>query len=255
MWRRRYGSARASGGLRRSRGWLFPRRPSPRDPGGLRHRRVRSSGRAFRHHPRRTRRSLRRGAARDPARDRLPARRRGRLPACRRGHRGRPPPADVGVPTGTLLLRTPDEDTGRLPLVQDTVHVEDFEGAAQDAGAWPVIGWLLNAHLALDPGSGGVHAFDPDERTVRRLHTDVSSLVQVALRFQRLLDAFTFGDNEEEAGFERLERAVGRIRTETSDIDPLPFQDDETVWSVVGDEIAAGQRFTGDSPGGRALHG
>lgn len=162
---------------------------------------------------------------------------------------------DVGVPTGTLLLRTPDEDTGRLPLVQDTVHVEDFEGAAQDAGAWPVIGWLLNAHLALDPGSGGVHAFDPDERTVRRLHTDVSSLVQVALRFQRLLDAFTFGDDDEEAGFGRLERAVGRIRTETSDIDPLPFQDDETVWSVVGDEIAAGQRFTGDSPGGRALHG
>ncbi len=162
---------------------------------------------------------------------------------------------DVGVPTGTLLLRTPDEDTGRLPLVQDTVHVEDFEGAAQDAGAWPVIGWLLNAHLALDPGSGGVHAFDPDERTVRRLHTDVSSLVQVALRFQRLLDAFTFGDDDEEAGFELLERAVGRIRTETSDIDPLPFQDDETVWSVVGDEIVAGQRFTGDSPGGRALHG
>ncbi|MFD5137281.1 hypothetical protein ACFWMX_13750 [Streptomyces sp. NPDC058378] len=79
------------------------------------------------------------------------------------------------MPTGTLLLRAPDGDTGRLPLVQ--------------------------------------------------------------------------------AGFERLERAVGRIRTETSDIDPLPFQDDETVRSVVGDEIAAGQRFTGDSPGSRALHG
>ncbi|MFE4212634.1 SUKH-4 family immunity protein [Streptomyces sp. NPDC056844] len=161
---------------------------------------------------------------------------------------------DVGVPTGTLLLRTPDEDTGRLPLVQDSVHIEDFEGAARDAGAWPVVGWLLNAHLALDPGSGGVYAFDPDERTVRRLHTDVSSLVQVTLRFQRLLDAFTFGDDEE-AGFERLEREVGRVRQETGDVDPLPFQDDETLWSVVGDEIAAGQRFTGDSPGGGALHG
>lgn len=38
-------------------------------------------------------------------------------------------------------------------------------------------------------------------------------------------------------------------------MDPLPFLDDGTVWSVVGDEIAAGARFTDDSPAGRSLHG
>ncbi|MEU6589753.1 SUKH-4 family immunity protein [Streptomyces sp. NPDC046881] len=169
----------------------------------------------------------------------------------------------VGVPTGTLWLRVPDEDTGRLPLVQDVVDVEDFgdfegfEAAAADAGGWPVIGWLLNAHLALDPGSGTVYAVDADEGTVRELHTDVSSLVQVTLRFQRLLEEFTFSGDEadEEADFERLERETERIRQETSGIDPLPFQDDETVWSVVGEEIAAGQRFRGDSPGARSLYG
>ncbi|SEC20802.1 SUKH-4 immunity protein [Streptomyces sp. 2231.1] len=163
----------------------------------------------------------------------------------------------VGVPTGTLHLREPDEDSGRLPLVQDVVDVEDFEDAAEDAGEWPVIGWLLNAHLALDPGSGTVHAFDADEETVRELHTDVSSLVQVTLRFQRLLEEFTFSgdDGDEEADFERLEGEVERISQETSRIDPLPFQDDETVWSVVGEEIAAGQRFKGNSPGARSLYG
>ncbi|WP_060905209.1 SUKH-4 family immunity protein [Streptomyces scabiei] len=165
----------------------------------------------------------------------------------------------VGVPTGTLSLREPDEDSGRLPLVQDVVDAKDFEDASEDAGDWPVIGWLLNAHLALDPGSGKVHAFDADEETVRELHTDVSSLVQVTLRLQRLLDEFTFsrgdGDGDEEADFERLEREVVRICQETSSIDPLPFQDDETVWSVVGEEIAAGQRFKGDSPGARSLYG
>lgn len=163
----------------------------------------------------------------------------------------------VGVPTGTLRLREPDEDTGRLPLVQDVVDPEDFEDAPADAGAWPVIGWLLNAHLALDPGSGTVHAFDADEETVRALHTDVSSLVRVTVRFQRLLEEFAFSgdDGDEEAGFERLEREVERIRRETSGVDPLPFQDDETVWSVVGEEIAAGQRFEGDSPGARSLYG
>ncbi|MFD3558691.1 SUKH-4 family immunity protein [Streptomyces sp. NPDC058686] len=174
--------------------------------------------------------------------------------------------ATVGAPTGTLWLREPDEDSGRLPLVQDVVDAEDFEDASQDAGEWPVIGWLLNAHLALDPGSGKVHAFDADEETVQALHADVSSLVQVTLRFQRLLEEFTFSgedgedsedgeDGYEEADFERLEREVGRIRQETSSIDPLPFQDDETVWSVVGEEIAMGQRFKGNSPGARSLHG
>ncbi|MEU1485367.1 SUKH-4 family immunity protein [Streptomyces sp. NPDC005752] len=160
----------------------------------------------------------------------------------------------VGVPTGTLWLR--EHDTGGLPLVRDVAHVEDFENVPEGAREWPVVGWLLNAHLALDPGSGTVHAFDPDEETVRQLHADVSSLVQVGLRFQRLLEEFTFeDDSDEEAGFERLDREVDRVRRETSAVDPLPFQDDETVWSVIGDEIAAGQHFRGDSPGARSLPG
>ncbi|MES4904283.1 MULTISPECIES: SUKH-4 family immunity protein [unclassified Streptomyces] len=160
----------------------------------------------------------------------------------------------VGVPTGTLWLREPDEDDGLLPLVQDVVDAEDFEDTSKDAGEWPVIGWLLNAHLALDPVSGKVHAFDPDEATAQELHTDVSSLVQVTLRLQRLLEEFTFS-GDEEADFGRLEGEVERIRQETSSIDPLPFQDDETVWSVVGEEIAMGQRFKGNSPGARSLYG
>ncbi|MFM9692108.1 SUKH-4 family immunity protein [Streptomyces europaeiscabiei] len=169
-------------------------------------------------------------------------------------------PTGWGVPGRLSLsppLREPDEGSGRLPLVQDVVDAMDFEDASEDVGEWPVIGWLLNAHLALDPGSGKVHAFDADEEAVRELHTDVSSLVQVTLRFQRLLEEFTFSrdDVDEEADFERLEREVVRICQETSSIDPLPFQDDETVWSVVGEEIAAGRRFKGDSPGARSLYG
>ncbi|MFC8226045.1 SUKH-4 family immunity protein [Streptomyces sp. NPDC057287] len=163
----------------------------------------------------------------------------------------------VGVPTGTLWLREPDEDSGRPALVRDVVRVEDFESASDDAGRWPVIGRLLDAHLALDPGSGRVHVFDADEATVQELHADVSSLVQVTLRFQRLLDEFTFSgdDADEEADFERLDREVERVRQETGGIDPFPFRDDETVWSVVGEEIVMGQRFKGDSPGARSLYG
>ncbi|MYX39916.1 hypothetical protein GTW59_02195 [Streptomyces sp. SID89] len=175
----------------------------------------------------------------------------------------------VGVPDGTVLLRQPGEDDGLLPLVQDVVSVgdlEDFEGfegledAAGGVGGWPVIGWLLHAHLVLDPASGRVYALDPDEETVRGLHTDVSSLVEVAFRFQRLLEEFAFGGDHidgggEDADFERLEGEVERVREEIGRVDPLPFRDEETVWSVVADEIAMGQRFPGGSPGARSLYG
>ncbi|MEV7124990.1 SUKH-4 family immunity protein [Streptomyces sp. NPDC093260] len=166
----------------------------------------------------------------------------------------------AGVPTGTVLLRQPDEDDGLLPLVRDVVSAEDLEGfediegAAEGVGDWPVIGWLLNAHLVLAPASGRVYALDPGEETVRELHTDVSSLVRLAFRFQLLLEEFAFG-GDEDADFERLEGEVERIREETGRVDPLPFRDEETVWSVVADEITTGQRFPGDSPGARSLYG
>ncbi|WP_369215534.1 SUKH-4 family immunity protein [Streptomyces flavofungini] len=172
----------------------------------------------------------------------------------------------VGVPAEALWPREPDAESGRLPLVRDVVDTDDFEDAPQDSGEWPVIGWLLNAHLALDPVSGKVYAFDLDEDSATELHADVSSLIHVTVRFQRLLEEFTFSDHDdeadedddvarEEADFERLEHEVERIRQETSALDPLPFQDDETAWSVIAGEIAAGQHFAGDSPGARSLYG
>jgi hypothetical protein len=160
----------------------------------------------------------------------------------------------VGVPTEAVTLYKPREEVGRMPLVRESFSLEDLEEAPEGAGEWPVVGWLLNAHLAFDPGSGKVYAFDYDEGTAQALHTDVSSFVQVAVRLQRLLDEFTF-DGDQEAGFALLEREVERIRQETSDVDPLPFQDDETPWSVISEEIAMGRHFLAGSPGGRALYG
>ncbi|MFF7892607.1 SUKH-4 family immunity protein [Streptomyces sp. NPDC007907] len=84
--------------------------------------------------------------------------------------------------------------------MQHVAHIEDFEDAAEGADAWPVIGWLLNAHLALDPVSDTAHAFGPDEETVQELHTDVSSLIQVTLWFQRLIEEFTLNGTRKPSG-------------------------------------------------------
>lgn len=187
----------------------------------------------------------------------------------------------VGAPVGTLTLREPDAVSGRLPLVRDVVHVTDFENlgeARQEAATWPVIGWLLTAHLALDPRTGAVYAFDAEEEAATRLHADTSSLIHVTAQLQRVLHEFTFtgltftgppGDeagqvadaeraaeeDAEEADFERLAEEVDRIRRTTSRTDPLPFTDDETPWSVIADEITTGQRFPADTPGAHTLYG
>ncbi|NUS16653.1 MAG: hypothetical protein HOY69_35545, partial [Streptomyces sp.] len=44
------------------------------------------------------------------------------------------------------------------PASADVVNAENLVDGPVDAGEWPVIGWLLNAHLALDPVSGKVYA-------------------------------------------------------------------------------------------------
>ncbi|NEB74887.1 hypothetical protein G3I40_06515 [Streptomyces sp. SID14478] len=72
-----------------------------------------------------------------------------------------------------------------------------------------------------------------------------------------MLDEFTSSgdDRDEEADVERPAREVERIGADTSGVDPVPFRDDDTVWSVIGEEIAMGRRFRGDGPGARSVHG
>lgn len=149
----------------------------------------------------------------------------------------------VGAPVGTLTLREPDAVSGRLPLVRDVVHVTDFENlgeARQEAATWPVIGWLLTAHLALDPCTGAVYAFDAEGDAATRLHADTSSLIHVTGQLQCVLREFTLtgptGDENdqgadverkaeedaEEADFERLAEELDRVRRTTSRTDPTP---------------------------------
>ncbi|MEW2615828.1 hypothetical protein AB0937_37855 [Streptomyces sp. NPDC047880] len=63
---------------------------------------------------------------------------------------------------------------------------------------------------------------------------------QVTFRLQRLLEEFAFsGDGE--ADFERLDGEVDRIREEKSSIDPVPFQEEKTVWSVEDRLVGSGR--------------
>ncbi|MCF1645384.1 hypothetical protein [Streptomyces indiaensis] len=84
--------------------------------------------------------------------------------------------------------------------MQHVAHIEDFEDAAEGADAWPVIGWLLNARLALDPVSGKAHAFDPKRRPCRNSTRTSRHLIQVTLWFQRLLEEFTFNGTRRQSG-------------------------------------------------------
>ncbi|CAM5287234.1 hypothetical protein STENM327S_08575 [Streptomyces tendae] len=63
----------------------------------------------------------------------------------------------VGAPTGTLRLRAPDEETGRLPAVGRVVDTGDFEDAPPGARARRPAGPLPPGHLGSGVGVVEAH--------------------------------------------------------------------------------------------------
>ncbi|WP_330338506.1 SUKH-4 family immunity protein [Streptomyces sp. NBC_00557] len=101
-------------------------------------------------------------------------------------------------------------------------------------------GWLVLAHfaaslLALDPKSGKVYAFgegDPLE-SYTELHRHVESLVYSLHLFQQFLKQER-GDDDE------LEARVDHLRSRISKFDAAPFNDGNSQWSLVLEEVFDG---------------
>ncbi|GGX31646.1 hypothetical protein GCM10010297_61370 [Streptomyces malachitofuscus] len=99
--------------------------------------------------------------------------------------------------------------------------------------------WLVLAHfaaslLALDPENGKVYAFGEGEPldAYTQLHRDVESLVHALLLFQR------FEQDADDA--DGVDERLDRLRTRIEAFDPLPFEDEQSQWALVLDEVAEG---------------
>lgn len=100
--------------------------------------------------------------------------------------------------------------------------------------------WLVLAHfaaslLALDPESGKVYAFGEGEPldAYTQLHRDVESLAYALLLLKRF-------EQEPEDDADGVDERLDRLRARIEAFDPLPFEDEQSQWTLVLDEVAEG---------------
>lgn len=103
---------------------------------------------------------------------------------------------------------------------------------------WLVLAYFAASLIALDPKTGRVYAFGEGEPldSYTELHADVESLVYSLHLFQQFLQ---FLQHERDEGAE-LESRVESLRSRMSEFDSLPFQDDESQWNLVLEEVLDG---------------
>ncbi|PSK70728.1 hypothetical protein C6W96_20740 [Streptomyces sp. CS149] len=100
---------------------------------------------------------------------------------------------------------------------------------------WLVLGLFAGTTLALDPDEGTVHALGDGEEELLStpIHRDVKSLVYALTKFEALRQ-------ELENGSEEAEERVDALRGEITELDPLPFADEDSQWNLACEEVIDG---------------
>ncbi|WBO64625.1 SUKH-4 family immunity protein [Streptomyces camelliae] len=103
---------------------------------------------------------------------------------------------------------------------------------------WLVLAYFAASLIALDPETGKVYAFGEGEPldSYAELHTDVESLVYSLHLFQQFLQH----ERDERGEETELEARAESLRSRISEFDALPFQDDESQWNLVLEEVLDG---------------
>ncbi|GAA3818334.1 SUKH-4 family immunity protein [Streptomyces phyllanthi] len=104
----------------------------------------------------------------------------------------------------------------------------------EECRAWLVLSYFAASVIALDPETGKVYAFGEGEPldSYVHLHRDVESLVYALFLFKK----FEKSDHEDAD----VEEQVERLRAEIEAFDPLPFENDQSQWNLVLDEVIEG---------------
>jgi hypothetical protein len=103
----------------------------------------------------------------------------------------------------------------------------------EECRSWWKLGTLFTSIVALDPESGKVYGFPEGSWERVPLHRDVESLMFSLIEFRRIEDAHDAGEEEPEDLAERFRETV-------SEFDPTPFEDEESQWNVILEELENG---------------
>ncbi|MGK7235829.1 SUKH-4 family immunity protein [Streptomyces hygroscopicus] len=105
----------------------------------------------------------------------------------------------------------------------------------KECQAWLVLGYFSASVIALDPESRKVYAFGEGEPldSYTQLHRDVESLVYALHLFKKFDDQ----ERDDDAG---IEEQVDQLRAQIEDFDTLPFENEQSQWNLILDEVIEG---------------
>ncbi|MFI9781858.1 SUKH-4 family immunity protein [Streptomyces sp. NPDC051956] len=101
---------------------------------------------------------------------------------------------------------------------------------------WLVLGLFADTTLALAPDTGMVHALGDgeDELVYTPTHRDVESLIYALTKFAALRQELDNTDGDD------VEERVDGLRAKISELDPLPFEDEDSQWNLAFEEVIDG---------------
>ncbi|MFD5124088.1 SUKH-4 family immunity protein [Streptomyces sp. NPDC058385] len=101
---------------------------------------------------------------------------------------------------------------------------------------WLVLGLFADTTLALAPDTGMVYALGDgeDELVCTPIHRNVESLIYALTKFEALRQDF------ENTGGDDVEERVDGLRAKISELDPLPFEDEDSQWNLAFEEVIDG---------------
>ncbi|MGX1274887.1 SUKH-4 family immunity protein [Streptomyces phaeoluteigriseus] len=104
----------------------------------------------------------------------------------------------------------------------------------EECHSWLVLGYLAASVIALDPHTGKVYAFGEGEplNAYTHLHRDTESLVYALNLFKKF--------DEQERDDADVEEQVEQLRAAVQDFDATPFEDDQSQWNLILDEVLEG---------------
>jgi hypothetical protein len=142
--------------------------------------------------------------------------------------------SSVGLPdTSWFMSRTSSSASDSINLTQWYSNTGTVPEECRD---WLVLGLFADTTLALDPDTGTVHEVGDGETQLmhKPIHRDVESLVYALTKFQRLLEELK--DNEDEDA----ETRADTLQAEITDFDSIPFESEDSQWSLALEEVIDG---------------
>ncbi|MGW3683253.1 SUKH-4 family immunity protein [Streptomyces prasinus] len=105
----------------------------------------------------------------------------------------------------------------------------------EECHPWLVLGYFAASVISLDPHTGKVYAFGEGEplNTYTQLHRDVESLVHALNLFKK------FREHQSDAQI-GIDEQVEDLRARIHAFDAIPFEDDQSPWNLVLDEVIEG---------------